>query len=110
MHGGDLRDAGCDTDLVAILEQDYRRAPLDPALRALLDYAVKLTLLPASCGQADVDGLRAHAWTDAQISNAAMVAAYFNFINRVAEGLGVAHEPEIAHAPPLPAWRSLPDP
>lgn len=105
MHGGDLRDAGADPALVAILEQDYREAPLEPAVRGLLDYAVKLTCTPSACSQVDVDGLRTLGWTDAQIHNAALVAAYFNFINRVAEGLGVDLEPEIEGRRALERWR-----
>jgi uncharacterized peroxidase-related enzyme len=63
-------------------------------VRALCDFAVKLTAAPASIGRADVDGLRAHGWDDTAISDAIQVIAYFNYINRVAEGVGIEDEPE----------------
>ena len=73
---------------------DYREAGLAPPVRALCDYAVKLTLTPAAVGAADADVLRAHGWDDAAIHDAIQVIAYFNYINRVAEGVGTDPEPE----------------
>jgi len=63
-------------------------------MRALCDYAAKLTLSPADVGAADADALRAHSWSDAAIHDAIQVIAYFNYINRVAEGVGTDPEPE----------------
>jgi uncharacterized peroxidase-related enzyme len=63
-------------------------------VRALCDYAVKLTAEPASVGRADADALRAHGWDDAAIHDAIQVISYFNYINRIAEGVGVEDEPE----------------
>jgi uncharacterized peroxidase-related enzyme len=63
-------------------------------LRALCDYAVKLTRAPATVGAADVEELRAHGWDDATIHDAIQVIAYFNYINRIAEGVGIGPEPE----------------
>jgi uncharacterized peroxidase-related enzyme len=63
-------------------------------VRALCDFAVKLTLEPVAVDRADVDALRAHGWGDAAIHDAIQVIAYFNYINRVAEGVGVESEPE----------------
>jgi uncharacterized peroxidase-related enzyme len=65
--------------------------------RALLAYAAKLTRTPSACTRADIDGLRAAGASDAQIHATVQVAAYFNYINRVADALGV--EPEQT-APP----------
>jgi uncharacterized peroxidase-related enzyme len=73
---------------------DYREAELAEPLRALCDYAVKLTRSPASVDAADVDALRAHGWDDESIHDAIQVIAYFNYINRVAEGVGIGPEPE----------------
>jgi alkylhydroperoxidase family enzyme len=55
---------------------------------------VKLTREPAAVGGADIDGLRACGWDDAAIHDAIQVIAYFNYINRVAEAVGVEPEPE----------------
>ena len=83
---------------------DYRKAPLTPADRALCDYAVKLTLQPARVGAEDVGGLRMHGFSDEQISIAAQVIGYFNYINRIAEGLGV--EPEPWMEPDAATWQA----
>lgn len=63
-------------------------------MRALCDYAVKLTKVPSSVGFADADGLRSHGWDDTAIHDAIQVISYFNYINRIAEGVGVEDEPE----------------
>jgi uncharacterized peroxidase-related enzyme len=61
-------------------------------VRALCDFAVSLTRRPAGVELADVEAVRAHGWSDAAIHDAIQVIAYFNYINRVAEGVGI--EPE----------------
>ena len=63
-------------------------------MRALCDFAVKLTAAPATVGLEDADALRAHGWDDAAISDAIQVISYFNYINRVAEATGIEDEPE----------------
>ena len=63
-------------------------------MRALCDYAIKLTAAPASVGLEDADALRAHGWSDTAIHDAIQVIAYFNYINRVAEAVGIEDEPE----------------
>ena len=73
---------------------DYRQAELGPPVRALCDYAVKLTDDPASVGAADADVLREYGWDDAAIHDTIQVVAYFNYINRIAEGVGTDAEPE----------------
>lgn len=45
-------------------------------------------------GAADIHGLRAHGWDDAAIHDAIQVIAYFNYINRIAEAVGVEPEPD----------------
>ncbi len=50
--------------------------------------------MPAEIGAADTDALRAHGLDDATISDAIQVIAYFNYINRVAEGVGIEPEPD----------------
>lgn len=55
----------------------------------MLDYALLLTRRPREVQQEHVEGMRAAGLTDAEIHRVAAVAAYFNFVNRIAEGLGV---------------------
>ena len=50
---------------------------------------VKLTLTPAAMTKTDVEELRSHRFSDEAIHDAVQVAAYFNYINRVCDGLGV---------------------
>jgi alkylhydroperoxidase family enzyme len=55
---------------------------------------VKLTREPAGVGLPDADTLRAAGWDDHAIHDAVQVIAYFNYVNRVAEAVGIAPEPE----------------
>ena len=80
--------------------QDYRRADLSPRERALCDFAVKLTHLAAEVDQADIDALRAEGLDDAAVSDAIQVISYFNYVTRVADGVGIDDEPEWASASP----------
>ena len=80
--------------MAACAEHDYREAELPPRVRALCDFAVELTQAPARVGAAQVKALRAHGLDDAAIHDAIQVVAYFNYVNRVAEGVGVEPEPE----------------
>ena len=83
---------GVEEELVRALMADPERAPLAEADRAIVDYALKLTRNPRGMRRADVETLRAAGLSDAEVFEVALVAAYFNYTNRVAEGLGV--EPE----------------
>ena len=78
---------------------------MEDKLRALIDWCVKLTLTSAKHTEADVEHLRSHGWTDEEISATCFVASYSNFINRVADGLGVdipQWMSEQEHLPPCP--------
>lgn len=77
--------------------EGWRSADLDPATDALLAYVEKLTEAPGSCGHDDVAALRAAGWNDRAIHDAAQVCSYFNYINRIADGLGVEPEPWLDH-------------
>jgi uncharacterized peroxidase-related enzyme len=61
--------------------------------RALCDYAVKLTLAPGKVTAADIHRLRQLGLNDEQVVLATQVVSYFNYINRIADGLGVEPEP-----------------
>ena len=76
---------------------DYRQAELTPRERALCDFAVKLTHLAAEVDESDMAPLRGAGLTDADISDAIQVVGYFNYVTRVADGIGIEDEPE---------WRS----
>lgn len=71
---------------------DWRSADLGPADIALCEYTEKLTRTPGSVGPEDIARLREAGFEDRGISSATQVIAYFNYINRIAEGLGVPME------------------
>ena len=73
---------------------DYRNADLEPRVRALCDYALKLTAAPSDVTAEDAEALRGHGWSDTAIHDAIQVISYFNYVNRVAEGVGIDDEPE----------------
>jgi uncharacterized peroxidase-related enzyme len=95
-HADDLRAEGAPDELARHAKHDYRRAELEPQVRALCDFAVKLTAEPASVGLADADLLRGHGWDDVAIHDAIQVVSYFNYINRVADAVGIDDEPDWA--------------
>jgi uncharacterized peroxidase-related enzyme len=72
---------------------------LEPHVRALCDFAVKLTAAPGSVGRVDAEALRSQGWDDVAIHDAIQVVAYFNYVNRIAEAVGIDGEPEWDSAP-----------
>jgi len=72
--------------------EDWRSAGLDDATMALLLFAEQLTDDCSSVGAEHVAVVRQHGFDDRAISSCVQVVAYFNYINRIAEGLGVAAE------------------
>jgi uncharacterized peroxidase-related enzyme len=78
--------------LVEQLAVDYTAAPLSEADRAMLDYAAKLTLTPTAVMETDIAGLRAVGFTDRAILDMVQITAYYAYVNRIADGLGVALE------------------
>jgi len=83
--------------LVDRIAADWRTSGLDPATEALVEFGIKLTLDPSEIVSDDVERLREAGFDDAGISSCVQVVAYFNYINRVAEGLGVDYEDWIEH-------------
>ena len=78
-----------DTDLVEALKDDYRTAPIDESDRAMLDYVVQLTQDATKISKNDHEKLRAVGFDDKAILQITLIASWFNYINRVADALGV---------------------
>jgi uncharacterized peroxidase-related enzyme len=78
-----------DEGLVAALEKDYTTAPIAPQERVMLDYVVKLTRDATKVWKDDIEGLRAAGFDDQGILQITLIASWFNYINRVADALGV---------------------
>ncbi len=85
-------DAEAQEALLADLISDYRAADLPTADRVMLDYVVKLTERPSEVDEADVEALRQVDFDDRAIHDICAIAAYFAFVNRIADGLGVELE------------------
>jgi len=62
---------------------------LPARMRLLCGYALKLTLRPWEMEQSDVSLLRAEGFSDRDVVDANQVVSYFNYMNRIADGLGV---------------------
>jgi uncharacterized peroxidase-related enzyme len=85
-------DEGAREALASALATDYTTADLPPSDRAMLDYAVKLTRTPWAMTRADVDLLRGAGFDDVAIHDICCITAYYAFVNRIADGLGVELE------------------
>jgi len=72
---------------------------MPPRSRAIVDYALKLTDTPAAMCRADVERLREAGLDDRGILDLNMIASYFAFVNRLADGLGVPLEDYWANKP-----------
>jgi uncharacterized peroxidase-related enzyme len=78
-----------DDKLIAGLREDYTKAPISQQDRAMLDYVVQLTRDATRITPQDHDKLRAVGFDDTAILQITLIASWFNYINRVADGLGV---------------------
>ena len=81
-----------DEELVAALKKDYTTAPITTQERVMLDYVVKLTKDAAKIWKDDHVRLRAAGFDDKAILQITLIASWFNYINRVADALGVGRE------------------
>lgn len=81
-----------DKELVDALEKDYTTAPVTPQERVMLDYVVKITKDATKVWKDDHERLHAAGFDDKAILQITLIAAWFNYINRVADALGVGRE------------------
>jgi uncharacterized peroxidase-related enzyme len=78
--------------MVAALQKDYRTAPISEQDKVMVEYVVKLTRDATQCSPADHDKLRAVGFDDRGILQVTLIASWFNYINRVADALGVGRD------------------
>jgi alkylhydroperoxidase family enzyme len=78
-----------DDALVEALKRDFRTAPIDAADRAMLEYVAQLSRDATVLGPENLDELRGHGFDDRAILQITLIASWFNYINRVADALGV---------------------
>lgn len=81
-----------DGALVEALEKDYTTAPIAHEDRVMLDYVVKLTRDATKVWKDDIERLRSVGFDDRGILQITLIASWFNYINRVADSLGVGRE------------------
>jgi uncharacterized peroxidase-related enzyme len=91
-HAEFLRTVSLDKELEEALRTDWRTAKLDERDRAMLEYVEKLTKNPASLWRDDVEAVRQVGFDDVAIVQITLIASWFNYINRVADALGVGRE------------------
>jgi uncharacterized peroxidase-related enzyme len=78
--------------MVEALEKDYTTAPISSQDRVMLDYVVKLTKDATKVWKDDIERLRTVGFDDRGILQITLIASWFNYINRVADSLGVGRE------------------
>ena len=88
-HAEFLRVAALDADLAAAVRREWRSAPITAAERVMLEYVEKLTRTPRSVWKDDLDRLREAGFDDTAILQINLITSFFNYVNRVADGLGV---------------------
>ena len=75
--------------MVRALEEDYKTAPITEQDRVMLDYVVQITKDATRISPVDHERLRAVGFDDKGILQITLIASWFNYINRVADALGV---------------------
>ena len=91
-HAEFLRQATLDDELVDALVDDYTTAPVSEPERVMLDYVVKLTKDATQITKEDHQQLRNSGFDDKAILQITLIASWFNYINRVADALGVGRD------------------
>jgi uncharacterized peroxidase-related enzyme len=81
-----------DEGLVNALQEDYRTAPISEQDRLMLDYVNQLTRDATLIGKQDHERLREAGFDDRGILQITLIASWFNYINRVADALGVGRD------------------
>jgi len=81
-----------DEELVRALEENYQTAPISEQDRTMLDYVAKITRDATRVSVEDHNRLRAVGFDDRGILQITLIASWFNYINRVADALGVGRD------------------
>lgn len=90
-HAGLLvKEGDLELDEATHLYKDWTKVDLPEADRAMLHFAEKLTFTASDVGEADIEELRSHGFSDVNIFDIVLLAAYRNFLNRIHDGLGVS--------------------
>ena len=90
--------AGGTVELAQQLKTNYRTADLSAKEMAMLEFAELLTVQPSNVIKEDVEHLRETGWADEDIVDIVHQTALFNYMTRVADGLGVELDPHMLEA------------
>ena len=88
-HAEFLRRVTLDDTLVQAIREDHRTAPVSAAEHVMLDYIDRMTRDAVQLGAEDITRLRESGFDDTAILQMTLIGAWFNYINRVADALGV---------------------
>ena len=88
-HAEFLRLVTLDDNLIAALREDYRNAPITDAERVMCEYVIQVTKDATKIHPEVLDRLRSSGFNDTAILQITLIASWFNYINRVADALGV---------------------
>ena len=91
-HAEFLRHVTLDDGLIEKLRNDYENAPITEAERVMCYYAIQLTRDAVRLHPGHIDKLRSVGFDDTAILQITLIASWFNYINRVADALGVGRE------------------
>ena len=74
------------------LRKDFRTAPISGQNKVMLEYVVKLTKDATQCSPEDHKKLREAGFDDRGVLQITLIASWFNYINKVADSLGVGRD------------------
>ncbi len=86
-----------DHSLVRHLKTDPEKALLGAQDRAMIDFALKLTRAPDTVKREDLEFLQQYGFSEENVVDIVLITCVFNFMNRLADGLGVALDPQMQH-------------
>ncbi|MDX1517880.1 MAG: peroxidase-related enzyme [Woeseiaceae bacterium] len=93
-HAEALRRYIKDEEILSMLMTADGLETLEPRLSNIVRHAEKLTTAPGAMTESDLDELRVVGLDDRDILDLSLITAYFNFVNRLALGLGVSYTPD----------------
>ncbi|MBU9555738.1 peroxidase-related enzyme [Burkholderia multivorans] len=83
-HGAILRVRAKDPLIADQIATNYRKADITPRQKAMLDFAMKVSLAAQQVGEADFDTLKSHGFTEEDAWDIAAISAFFGMSNRIA--------------------------
>jgi uncharacterized peroxidase-related enzyme len=95
-HGEALQFYLKNGNQLASLEKGQLPEKMDQRMKALVDYALKLTLEPSEVKREDMDAMREAGISDSEILDLVLLTAYMSYVNRVAQGLGIEYDEQEA--------------